>query len=323
MLAFLLRRVLASVLLVFALLTVVFFVVHIAPGDPLQRFVEPDVDPRMIEALRERFGLDQPLPVQYVRWLRAVLWEFDFGISVAAQRPVRELVAQALPNTLRLGLWALGVRFALGIALGVWAAVRCGRWTDSALRVSALLLYSLPNFWLGIMLLLAFAWNLHWFPPGQMQSLDHASLGWGARVLDDLRHLVLPVCVLGVGGAASTLRFMRAGLLEVLSHDYVRAARAKGLPERTVVGKHAMRNAVLPVVTLLGLSLPGLVGGTIVVEHVFSWPGMGTLTLDAIAQRDYPVILATTFLSGVVVVLGNLLTDVTYALLDPRIRLEA
>ena len=322
MLAFLMRRILASALLVFALLTLVFFVIHLAPGDPLERFLEPDVDPQMLESLRERFGFDAPLPVQYVRWLRAVLIDFDFGISVAAQRPVRDLVEQALPNTLRLGFWALCVRFALGIVLGTWAAVRRGRWTDSALRVGALLVYSLPGFWLGIMLLLVFAWNLHWFPPGQMHSLDHASLGFSARRFDEARHLFLPLVVLGLGGAASTLRFMRAGLLEVLSQDYVRAARAKGLRERTVVLKHAMRNALLPVVTQLGLSLPGLVGGTIVIEHVFSWPGMGTLTLDAIAQRDYPVILATTFLSGVVVVVGNLISDVTYATLDPRIRLE-
>jgi peptide/nickel transport system permease protein len=322
MLAFLIRRLLTSALLVLALLTLVFFVIRVAPGDPLDSYLEPDVDPRMIETLRTRFGFDEPLPVQYVRWMRNVLVDFDFGISISAQRPVRELVAQALPNTLRLGFWALCVRFVLGIALGTWAAMRRGR-SDAGLRVSALFAYSVPGFWLGIMLILAFAWKLRWFPPGQMQSLDHASLAWSARLLDDARHLVLPVIVLGVGGAASTLRYMRAGLLEVLSQDYVRAARAKGLREHTVVMKHAMRNALLPVVTLLGLSLPGLVGGTIVIEQVFSWPGMGTLTLDAIAQRDYPVIMATTFLSGAVVVLGNLLTDLTYAALDPRIRLES
>lgn len=323
MLAFLLRRILTSVLLVLALLTLVFFVIRIAPGDPLETYLEPDVDPRLIETLRARFALDQPLHVQYVRWLRAVLLDFDFGISVSSQRPVSEMVLRTLPNTLRLGFWALAVRFALGVGLGAWAAVRRGRAIDHALRLGALVVYSLPAFWLGVMLILAFAWNLRWFPAGQMQSLDHASLGWFAALWDDARHLCLPVVVLGVGGAASTLRFMRAGLLDVLSQDYVRVARAKGLRERTVVLKHAMRNALLPVVTLLGLSLPGLVGGTIVIEHVFSWPGMGSLTLDAIAQRDYPVIMATTFLSGVVVVFGNLLADLTYAALDPRIRLEA
>lgn len=323
MLAFLIRRLLASALLVVALLTLVFFVIRVAPGDPLDSYVQPDVDPRTIEMLRSRFGLDEPMPVQYVRWMRNVLVDFDFGISIAAQRPVRELVAQALPNTLKLGFWALCVRFLLGVGLGTWAAVRRGHLSDTGLRISALFAYSVPGFWFGIMLILVFAWNLRWFPPGQMHSLDHASLPWSAQLLDAARHLVLPIVVLGVGGAASTLRYMRAGLLEVLSQDYVRAARAKGLCERTVVMKHAMRNALLPVVTQLGLSLPGLVGGTIVIEHVFSWPGMGTLTLDAIAQRDYPVIMATTFLSGVVVVLGNLLSDLTYAVLDPRIRLES
>ena len=206
MLAFLVRRIFSAAILVFALLTLVFFIIRIAPGDPLDSYLEPDVDPQMLETLRTRFGLDQSMPVQYVRWMRAVLVDFDFGISVASNRPVHELVAQALPNTLRLGLSALLVRFVLGIALGVWAAVRRGTLADTGLRVIALFIYSLPGFWLGIILILLFAWNLHWFPSGQMQSLDHASLGWTARLGDDLRHLFLPVMVLGVGGAASSLR---------------------------------------------------------------------------------------------------------------------
>ncbi|MFQ5599543.1 MAG: ABC transporter permease [Candidatus Krumholzibacteriia bacterium] len=323
MLAFVLRRLVVSVLLILALLTLVFFIMHLAPGDPLAIYQDPDIDPRMIEQLRHQFGLDQPLLVQYFKWMRAFLLDFDFGISVAKHRPVAQLLADAIPNTLRLASWALVVRLLVGVALGIVSAVRRGGKADVGLTVGALVVYSMPTFWLGLMMILVFGFQLRWLPAGQMESLDHASLAWAARLWDSTRHLILPVFVLGIGGVASTVRFMRASLLEVLSQDYVRAARAKGLEERSVILKHALRNALLPIVTLVGLSVPSLVGGSVIIEHVFSWPGMGRLTIEAISQRDYWVIMATTFLSGVMVVLGNFLADVTYSLLDPRIRLES
>lgn len=323
MLAFVVRRLLLSAFLILGLLTLVFFVSHLAPGDPLQSYANPNVDPETIEHLRQQFGLDQPLHVQYTRWLRSFLLDFDFGISVAKRRAVRDLVFEALPNTVRLAVAALAVRFFLGVSLGVVAAVHRGGKRDWGLGLGALLIYSIPSFWLGLMLLLLFAWELKWFPAGHMQSLDAASLPWLQRFLDASWHLVLPVFVLGVGGAASTFRFVRAGMLEVLSQDYVRAARARGLSERRIVLHHALRNALLPVVTLMGLSIPALLGGTVVIESLFSWPGIGRLTLEAIGQRDYPVIMATTFLSGATAVLGSLLADLAARRLDPRIRLEA
>jgi peptide/nickel transport system permease protein len=323
MLTFLIRRILLAALLVLALLTFVFFVIQLAPGDPLQGYADPEMDPQLVTQLRTQFGLDQPVAQQYLSWMRSFLLEFDFGISLAKRRAVRDLVAGALPNTIRLAAWALLVRVLLGVGFGILAAVRRGRAADVGLSVGALLVYSVPAFWLGVMLILVFALQLKWLPPGQMVSLDHASLGFAARAWDSARHLMMPVFVLGIGGAAATLRFTRAGMLEVLSQDYVRAARAKGLKERTVILKHALRNALLPVVTLVALSIPALIGGTVVIEHVFSWPGMGKLTIEAISQRDYPVVMATTFLSGVAVVISNLLADVTYSLLDPRVRLES
>jgi peptide/nickel transport system permease protein len=314
------RRLAVSVLLVLGIVTLVFFVARLLPGDPATLFVGPDIDPEHSLRLREQLGLDRPLVLQYLHWLGSFL-HADFGISFTARRPVAELLRAALPNTLRLMGLALALRFGLGLALGTVAALRHHRGRDDrGIVVGALLLYSVPGFWLAVMLQLLFAYTLRWLPPESMQGLDHASLGALGRLADDLRHLVLPVTVLTLGGLASTTRYVRASLLEVLSRDYVRAARARGLDERRVVLRHALRSALAPFLVQLGLALPGLVGGAIVVEQIFSWPGMGRLALHAVASRDYPVLLATTFLSAVLVVLGNLAADLACAALDPRRR---
>ncbi|HZL84692.1 MAG TPA: ABC transporter permease [Candidatus Krumholzibacteria bacterium] len=323
MLVFLARRLFASALLIVGLLTLVFFVVHAAPGDPLQSYVVAETDAATIATLRRQLGLDQPVPVQYVRWLRSFLFEFDFGTSITRRQDVRSVVLEALPHTLRLALAALVVRLALGITLGVLAALHHGRRTDVGLGLGALLFYSIPSFWLGLLLLLLFSWQLGWLPSGAVHSLDADRLAWHARWWDGLQHLALPVIVLGLGGAASTFRYMRAGMLDVLSQDFVRAAHARGLRRRTVVLRHALRNALLPVVTQVGWSIPALLGGAVVVESLFSWPGLGRLTVEAIGQRDVPVIMATTFVAGVTAVLGSLLADVLACWLDPRVRLEA
>lgn len=323
MLVFLTRRLSASVLLIVGLLTLVFFVVHAAPGDPLQSYIVAETDLATIATLRRQLGLDQPVPLQYVRWLRSFLLEFDFGTSIARRQEVRSVVLEALPHTLRLALAALVLRLALGITLGVLAALHHGRRTDVGLGLGALLFYSIPSFWLGLLLLLLFSWQLGWLPSGAVHSLDAHRLAWHARLWDGLQHLALPVIVLGLGGAASTFRYMRAGMLDVLSQDFVRAAHARGLRRRTVVLRHALRNALLPVVTQVGWSIPALLGGAVVVESLFSWPGLGRLTVEAIGQRDVPVIMATTFVAGSTAVFGSLLADVLACWLDPRVRLEA
>jgi peptide/nickel transport system permease protein len=322
MLRFVVRRLLVAALLVVALLSVLFFIVRLLPGDPLAHALTEESGPEDAAVLRHELGLDAPLLVQYGRWLAAWLLRGDFGTSFAARRPVAALLRDTLPNTLVLAGLALLLRFTLGVVAGTWAALRHGTRTDRALVMSALVLYSIPAFWLGVMLQLVFAYTWHWLPPDSRQSLDAATLPFLARGWDLLRHLVLPVCVLGLGGVASTARYMRASLLETLSQDHVRAARARGLSERAVLLRHALRNALAPIVTLLGMSLPALVGGALVVETIFSWPGMGRLAVSAVGARDYPVILATTFLSAVLVVAGNLIADVACSLLDPRVRLE-
>jgi peptide/nickel transport system permease protein len=211
----------------------------------------------------------------------------------------------------------------LGIALGIFAAVRQYSTADKVVTIGSLVIYSIPGFWLALMLVLVFSVNLGWFPTSQTRSLDYDLLSSGEQVLDRLWHLVLPVFVLGIASAAGTARYMRNRLLEVLSEEYVLAARARGLKEGAVILKHAVRNALIPIVTLYGLSLPFLLGGAVLIERVFAWPGMGLLSVEAIGARDYPIILATTMIAAVLVVLGNLLADVTYAIVDPRVSYDA
>jgi peptide/nickel transport system permease protein len=210
-----------------------------------------------------------------------------------------------------------------GIALGIFSAVKQYSAWDKVITVGSLVLYSIPGFWLAVMLVLVFAVNLDWLPTSQTRSMDYEALSASGKILDRLWHLVLPVFVLGVAGAAGTARYMRNQLLEVLGKEYVLAARARGLPESSVILKHALRNALIPIVTIYGLALPFLLGGAVLIERVFAWPGMGSLAVEAIGARDYPIILATSMMAAVLVVLGNLLADITYSLVDPRVSFDA
>jgi len=318
MLWFVVRRLGIAVVLLVGLLTLVFAVLHALPGDPAERFLDPDADPEVVRHARRAYGLDAPLPVQYGRWLQAFLLRRDLGHSFATRQPVSAMLREAVPHTVLLAGTALVVRLALGIALGTWAAVRRGRGVDRAVLGAALVLHSIPAFWLGAMAILVFALGLGWLPVSGMESLDHARLTPLGRAADTLQHLMLPMLVLAAGGIASTARYVRAGVLAALAHESVRTARAHGIPERRIVLRHALRNAMVPVVQLIGLSLPALVGGALVIETLFAWPGMGRLAYMAIGTRDYPVLLATTWLSGVLVVIGSLLADVAAAMLDPR-----
>jgi peptide/nickel transport system permease protein len=310
----LLRRTAAAAAIVLAVITLVFFAIHAAPGTPFLPAADRPLDPAVEASLRARFGLDRPLPAQFATYLGA-LARGDLGESFRQQRPVAAAIRDALPNTLVLAGAALLIDMALGIALGVWQAARAGRPSDTAAGAASLFLYSLPTFWLGLLLLLLFGEWLHWLPVG---GVTDPVLGGGA--LDRLRHLALPALTLGIAGAAGTARFQRAAMIEALRRAFVRTARAKGAaPGRVLVG-HALRNALLPTITLLGLALPFLLTGSVVVETVFAWPGMGKLAADAINARDYPVVMAATIVASVMVVAGSLLADLLYAAADPRIR---
>ena len=323
---YVLKRLLQAIPLLVGIATITFFIVHLAPGDPMDLYVERlqerrDVDPHIIELARQRYGLDQPLPMQYVKWL-GNLARGDLGESFRYHRPVASLLAERIPYTLQLTVLALLFDALIGITLGIFSAVKQYSAWDKVVTVGSLVFYSIPGFWLAVMLVLVFAVNLGWLPTSQTRSLDYEALSTSGRILDRLWHLVLPVFVLGVASAAGTARYMRNRLLEVLSEEYVNAARARGLSERRVILKHALRNALIPIVTLYGLALPFLLGGAVLIERIFAWPGMGLLVVEAIGARDYPIILATSMMAAVLVVLGNLLADIMYALVDPRVSFD-
>ena len=320
MATWLLRRLAAALAIVFAVVTLGFLAIHLAPGTPFLPSDERTIDPGVLAALRSRFGVDQPLPVQYGRYLNA-LAHGDLGVSFSQRRPVAAALADAVPNTLLLAGTALAVDLLLGLALGTYQASHARRRMDTGIRAATLTLYSLPVFWLALVLLLVFGERLHWLPAGGMRDpVLSTAAPFAARLVDRLRHLVLPALTLGLVGAAGTARYQRAAMLEALNQEFVRAARAKGLSERRVVWVHALRNALLPAITMVGLALPFLLTGAVLVETVFAWPGMGKLTADAIAARDYPVVTATALLASILVVAGSTLADLLYAAADPRIR---
>jgi peptide/nickel transport system permease protein len=321
------RRLLGAVPLVLGIATIVFFVVNLAPGDPTALFANQNVPPEVLEQIRANFGLDEPLLVRYWKWLTA-FFTGDFGYSFAHSRPVVDIVLETLPATLMLAGSTLVLIFLIGVTTGVFQAVRQHQATDRVLSVTSLFFYSMPSFWLGLMLMLVFSLKAHeWglpfaLPPTGMTSVDYEFMGFWQQVGDRLSHLILPVLTLTLVMSAGIARYTRGQMLEVIRQDYIRTARAKGLPERTVVVKHALRNSLLPVITLLGLYLPLLFSGSVFVEVIFSWPGMGRVIVDAIFQRDYPVIMATSFIFAVVVVIGSLVADILYAVADPRIRYD-
>lgn len=328
MLRYFVRRVLLAVPLLLGIATVLFFVMHLAPGDPASTLFGPYVSDAAVEELRRSWGLNEPIHVQYVKWLGALLTG-DLGYSFSRNQPVATLLAQILPNTLILSGAALLLAFLGGIALGVVQALKRNTFVDSALSAVSLFFYSMPSFWLALMMILVFSllagtvwgWPVS-FPASGMVSPDHDLMGFWQRLGDRIAHLVLPATTLALVLAAGLARYVRGSMLEAMNQDYVRTARAKGLPERTVIFRHVLRNALIPVVTLLGLYLPFLFSGAVFVEVVFSWPGMGKLMVDAIGQRDYPVVLGGGLLFAGLVVVGNVLADLLYGLVDPRIRYD-
>jgi peptide/nickel transport system permease protein len=327
MVAFIVRRLLGAIPLLLGIATLIFFVLNLAPGDPTAFYFNPSIPPEVIEQLRRNMGLDQPIHVRYVKWLGAFLTG-DFGYSFTQSRPVSDIVLDALPNTLILTGVSLVAVFVIGIVIGVYQAVRQYSVGDTVLSVGSLFFYSMPSFWLALMLMLLFSLKAHqwgWpiaFPPTGMTSVDYDFLPLGAQIKDRFMHLVLPATTLTLALAAGVARYTRGQMLEVIRQDYIRTARAKGLPERSVIVKHALRNSLIPVITLLGLYLPFLFSGAVFVEYIFAWPGMGRVIVDAIFQRDYPVVMATSFIFALLTVVGNLLADVLYAVADPRIRYD-
>jgi peptide/nickel transport system permease protein len=314
MAALVLRRILNAIVLVAITITLVFVVLHIIPGDPLAHYVEPGTSPADIERMRVSLGLDRPLYQQYFLWLGRVLTG-NFGTSILHQRLVRDLVAETLPRTLLLTALALCVQIGLGIVAGAFAAWRRFRRADHIVSTTTVLLYSIPPFYLAYLLITWFAVDHSWFPTAGMISPGAHGV---ASLADRARHLVLPVCVLGIAGAASFARFVRGSLIDALGEDYVRTARAKGLDESAILWRHAFRNAMPVLVTVAGLSAPFLIGGAVVVESVFAWPGMGSLMVESVGARDDATVLAITMVAAALVIAGNLAADLAMLRIDPR-----
>jgi len=315
------RRLLLLVPLVWLVATLTFFVVQAAPGSYADTIDNPRLSAETRDAIRARYGLDRSAGAQYVSWLGAIATG-DLGTSFLYKEPVSRVLSRALPPTLLLAGSGLLLTMLLGLILAVTAVRQPNGWADRVITILSLGLYGVPSFWLAGMLILVFSVSLGWFPASHMHSVDAGRLGSLAYLADLLRHLFLPALCLGLVGAAGTARYLRASLLDVRASRFMLAARARGIPNRRLLLVHALRPALLPVVTLLGLSLPVLVSGSVVVEAIFSWPGMGQVAFNAARARDIPLILGATLVGAAAVILGNLVADLLYAVVDPRSRGE-
>jgi peptide/nickel transport system permease protein len=313
---FVVRRVLQAIPTFFGITLLSFVVLRLAPGDPvLIMFGGGNLRADEIEALRKAYGLDQPIPVQYLSWLGHVL-QGDFGRSFLYKRPVLEMIQSALPNTLLLAGLALACTVLVGVPLGVIAARYRGTWVDQLIRVLGVAGHAIPEFWFGLLFILILSVQFRLFPVGGMLTVGKDALD----VPDRLTHLVGPVVTLSLGGIANYSRYMRTEVLEVLGQDYVRTARAKGLRENVVLSVHALRNALLPLVTALGTGIALVLSGAVVVEQVFAWPGMGRMTFEAARSKDYPIVMGVVVISSLMLLVSYILRDVTYSIVDPRVR---
>ena len=322
MLARLGHRALAGVAVVLGVVTLTFLLLHTAPGDPIDIMLGPTATAEQIAAQRRALGLDRPLTTQFAGWLCRFA-RGDWGNSIAKGRPVRAILGDAWPATVRLVGLSLLLSYLIGIAVGIVQAARSGTRTDTVLSILSVTLFGVPGYWLGLMLILVFTYWTRALPAFGSAGLDADYLSGGRWLLDRLRHLALPLATLtliGIGGAA---RFVRGAMLDTMSQPFITTARAKGLAGRRVVVRHAFRNALTPVVILLGLSLPVLFSGAVFIEAVFAWPGVGRVLVEAVQARDYPVVMAATAVSAVLVVLGNMLADLLAIWVDPRLRRPA
>lgn len=306
--------------LILGITIITFAVIHLAPGTPtdIQTQMNPKVSAEARERLKRIYGLDKPLHHQYLDWLRRLLL-LDFGTSFVDGRSVVDKIADAIPITVVLNLLSLFIIFVVAVPIGVLSAARQYSIFDKLTTVFVFIGFSIPTFWLALLLMILFGIRLDWLPISGIKSLYLANPTLINRFIDYARHLVLPVFVSAFGGLAGLSRYTRSNMLEVIRQDYIRTARAKGLSEHAVIYKHALRNALMPVITILGLSVPGLIGGSVIFETIFSIPGMGQLFYGSVMARDYPVIMGILFIGAILTLFGNFLADISYALVDPRI----
>ncbi len=320
---YIIKRIISLIPLLLGITVITFAVIHLAPGEPTD--TEAQFNPKVSMEARERiakiYGLDKPLHEQYLAWLGRLL-RFDFGVSFLDSRPVMKKITERLPITLGINLASIILILLIGIPIGVSSAIKEGSFYDRAMTVFVFVGFAMPTVWLSLMLmdLIGVQWGL--LPVSGIKSLEFDKFSLTEKIIDVAKHLILPVFISAFGGLAGISRYMRSNMVHILKENYIRTARAKGLTEKEVIYKHALKNALLPVITILGLSIPGLIGGSVIFESIFGIPGMGRLFYESVMARDYPVIMGILFIGAFLTLLGNLLADVSYAVVDPRIKVE-
>lgn len=323
MLIYILKRLGLMIPMLIGITMISFCVIHLAPGEPtdMQTQLNPKVTAEARQKLKEYYGLDKPLYIQYWNWVKN-LSRLDFGKSFSPDgRPVIDKIKERLPVTVSINLIALLIVYSIALPMGVLAAVKRGSWFDKGTTVFVFTGFATPTFWLALVLMMIFGVTLGWVPISGLQSVDHASFSFIGKCLDYAIHLILPVLVIGFTSLAGMSRYARQGVLEVMTMDYIQTAKAKGLPANTVIFKHALRNALLPIVTFLGFTLPSLIGGSVIFETIFGIPGLGQLFFAGVMARDYPLVMGSLVIGAVLTQVGVLISDILYAVVDPRIRI--
>jgi len=324
MTVYVIRRLLYAVLTFFGITVATFALIHSVPGDPISFFIGragvTNIPPEIQAVIRHEFHLDEPLPVQYLYWLRGAI-TLDFGPSIVDRRPVRERIAEKLPATFQLNFIAFLLAASIGIPIGLWSARRSGHLVERASAVGFFLLYSLPSFWVALLLMQWLSVRFNLLPLFGMTSNDYSDMTPWQQFVDRARHIVLPVITMTYAQLAIYARFTKSAVTEVIRQDFIVAARAKGVRDTAVLWRHAFRNALMPLITLLGITIPYLISGSVIVEQIFQWDGIGLLYYDAILSRDYPTVMGLTVATAVMTLLAGLLADVLYAIADPRVRL--
>ncbi|HTZ19188.1 MAG TPA: ABC transporter permease [Dissulfurispiraceae bacterium] len=323
MFSYIAKRLLMMIPLIFGITLISFTVIHLAPGGPVEVETEMSLkaSAQARENMKKLYGLDKPLHVQYIDWLGRFV-KLDFGKSFVDGKKVIDKVAERIPITLKINILSLLLIFCAAIPIGVLSATHQYSLFDRITTLFVFIGFSTPAFWLALICMFVFGVTLGWLPISGIQSIDTSGMGLMARIADQAKHLILPVGISAFGGIAGLSRYSRSSMLEVIRQDYIRTARAKGLKELHVIGRHALRNALMPVVTILGLAVPGLIGGAVIFETIFSIPGMGQLFYQSTLSRDYPTIMGILVIGAVLTLIGNLIADLSYALIDPRIRIS-
>lgn len=320
MFKYIVKRILNLIPVLLIISILIFGIIKMAPGDPLSTRLDPTSTAEQRAAEREKLGLNDPVPLQYWKWLTKSI-RGDFGESTMYRRPVKDVVPKFIWNTFLLNVVVYIIAFLISIPIGIICAVKQYSKTDNFWTVFSIIGISMPSFFFGLLLIYFFAVKQNWFPINGMVTPGKNAVGW-TRVTDILRHMVLPAIVLTIGSMASLVRYTRTSMLEVINQDYIRTARSKGLREKVVIYKHAFRNALIPIVTIIGFTIPGLFSGAVILETVFVWPGIGNVMMESITARDYNMMMALNMFFALLTLLGNLLADIGYALVDPRIKVD-